>query len=230
MTSEIAPPRRRRRLSKKDAPGPVQDSQSQTDQNRWEVLSAAAVAFMEHGYAATSIDTVAAVLGATKGRVYYYYRSKADLFFDIHRAAMDLNLKTIRPIATGAGSARERLQQMLIAHVDLIMSHLPLQRVSVQGVEMHLMGSTTPAQRKMLKTLIQMRDEYEQHFLDVLAQGIAAGEFRRCEPRIVVKPLLGALNWMTLWYRPRPGETEKARRQIAEEHAMFVMQGIDGRS
>src|SRR6476660_8217484 len=97
-----------------------------TDPNRWEILTAAAKAFMEHGYAATSIDTVAAVLGATKGRIYYCYKSKADLFFDIHREAMLLNLSVIRPIATGPGTASERLRRMVGAHLDLVVSHLPL--------------------------------------------------------------------------------------------------------
>lgn len=200
---------------------------SASDQNRWEILSAAATAFMENGYAATSIDSVASILGATKGRVYYHYKSKADLFFDIHRQAMRMNLGVIRPIAEGEGNAEDRLRRMVMAHIDLVMSHLPLQRVSVQGVEMHLTGSTTPEQRRMLVALIGMRDDYERLFLEVLKQGIQDGEFRAFEPRIVVKQLLGGLNWMTIWYRPRPNETEAARRRIAEETATFVIQGVD---
>ncbi|OWU83227.1 hypothetical protein ATO6_20465 [Oceanicola sp. 22II-s10i] len=190
------------------------------------MIRAAAKAFMEYGYAATSIDTVADVLGATKGLVYYYYRSKADLFFDLHRAAMEINLNAIRPIATGEGSAADRLYRMLIAHCNLIMEELPLQCVSVQGVQMHLAGSTTPDQRKVLENLIAARDAYEKHFLDVLVQGVEAGEFRECDPRILIKPLLGALNWMTVWYRTRPDETDETRRHIAEEHATFLLRGV----
>lgn len=198
------------------------------DANRWEILRAAAAAFMENGYAATSIDTVASHLGATKGRIYYYYRTKADLFFGVHEVAMRLNLAEIRPIAAGRGGARERLRGMSIAHANLVMRHLPLQRVSVQGVEMHLSGSTTPEQRALLAALIGMRDEYERLFLNVLEEGIAVGEFRACNPRIVVKLLLGAFNWMTVWYRPRPDETDESRRRIAEELADFALQGVDG--
>ena len=140
---------------------------------------------------------------------------------------MRLNLAEIRPIAAGAGGARERLRLMSIAHAHLVMRHLPLQRVSVQGVEMHLSGSTTPEQRALLASLIGMRDEYERLFLDVLEEGIAAGEFRPCNPKVVVKLLLGAFNWMTVWYRPRPNETDESRRSIAEEVADFALQGVD---
>lgn len=196
------------------------------ERNRWEVLRAAAQAFMEHGYAATSIDTIAETFGATKGRVYYYYRSKADLFFELHRVAMEMNLDTIRPITMEDASARERLEKMIIAHAHLVMRELPLQCVSVQGVQMHLAGSTTPNQRKILVRLIEARDEYERLYLDVLSQGVGAGEFRPCDPRILVKPLLGALNWMTVWYRVRPNETEEHRHRIAQEHASFLVRGM----
>lgn len=215
-----------RRGASDNAAGTQGENATSAEQSRWEVLQAAAVAFMENGYAGTSIDTVASVLGATKGRVYYYYRSKADLFFDLHREAMEMNLNVIRPIATSCAPARERLEMMMIAHANLVMDHLPLQCVSVQGVQMHLRGSTTPEQRKVLKHLIEARDEYERLFLDVLTQGLESGEFRTFDPRIVVKPLLGALNWMTVWYRPRPDETEAIRRRIAEAHATIMIEGL----
>ena len=56
--------------------------------SREEILRAAAEIFMEYGYAATSIDAVAERLGATKGRIYHHYPSKADLFFEVQIAAM----------------------------------------------------------------------------------------------------------------------------------------------
>lgn len=198
-----------------------------SDPNRWEILRAAAEAFMEHGYAATSIDTVATVLGATKGRIYYCYKSKADLFFDIHREAMLLNLGTIRPIATGPGSAGERLRRMVEAHLDLIVTHLPLQRVAIQGVEMHLSSSTTPQQRSLLESLIGMRDDYERLFVQVLGEGVAAGEFRELDIKIVVKLLLGGLNWVCVWYKPRPKETAKTLRKFVDESANFVLRAVE---
>jgi len=195
-------------------------------QSRQEIIEAAAKAFMEQGYAATSIDTVAVQLGATKGRIYYHYRSKADLLFDVHRESMRMNLAAIRPIAQMGCSATDRLHQMARAHAYLVINHLPMQRVSVQGIEMHLSGSTTPEQRKVLNALIDMRDTYERCFIDVLAAGVATGEFRTLNPRRVVKPLLGALNWMTMWYQPSPSETDETREVLAQEHADFVLAGV----
>jgi AcrR family transcriptional regulator len=199
-----------------------------SDPNRWEILRAAAEAFMEHGYAATSIDTVAEVLGATKGRIYYCYKSKADLFFDIHHEAMLLNVRTIRPIANSDSGAPVKLRGMIEAHLELIVNHLPLQRVSIQGVEMHLSSSTTPQQRVLLESLIAMRDEYERLFVQVLNEGIDAGEFRKLDTKIVVKLLLGGLNWVCVWYKPRPNQTAKAHRSFIDESANFLLRGVEG--
>ncbi len=196
---------------------------------REAIIAAAAQAFMENGYTATSIDTVADILNCTKGRIYYYYKSKADLFFDLHRRAMTMNNATIEPLARGPGSPLERLRRMVIAHLMLVMNSLPLQRVCVQGVEMHLAGSTTPRQRRTLRAVIDMRDHFEKCFVDVIAEGIACGEFRPCEPRLAVKPLLGALNWTTVWYRQRPDETDARRQALANQIVDVLLMGLVAR-
>jgi AcrR family transcriptional regulator len=215
------------RGTSRSVPGKSQESGAVVqDENCREILDAAAIAFMENGFAATSIDVVADILGASKGRVYYYFKSKADLFFEVHREAMRLNLETIRPIAIGPGSATDRLARMLQAQADLIMSHLPLQRVAIAGIELHLSGRTTPEQRETLRKLISMRDRFEKYFTEVLEEGIKNKEFRECDTRFVVKPLLGAINWMTFWYKPRTNESPATRKKIVREAVNLLMTGI----
>ena len=193
---------------------------------RLEILSAAAEAFMKNGFAATSIDTVAEMLGATKGRVYYYYKSKADLFFDVYREAMRINLETIKPLAKSDQTPSERLSLMTNAHLMLILEHFPFQRVATQGIEMHLSGSTTPEQRKALSALIAARDRYEQLFVDVVSEGIATGEFAPGDARLKVKAVLGTLNWITIWYRPKAGETRPPSAQFADEFVSYITRGL----
>src|SRR5690625_7272262 len=47
------------------------------------VLDAAAKVFARQGYDESSIDDIADELGATKGRVYHYFRTKADLLLGV---------------------------------------------------------------------------------------------------------------------------------------------------
>lgn len=197
---------------------------------RIEILTAAARAFMTNGFAATSIDTVAELLGCTKGLIYYHFKNKADLFFAVHSYAMEQNLLTVRPIAEGSGTATERMRALAITHAMLVMTRLPFQRVTVLGLEMHIAGSTTPQQRQALRAIIRMYDEYESLFVTVIDEGIRQAEFRDCDPRLVAKPLLGSLNWMTMWYRPRPGEDDAMRERLAAQMADFVLHGLAARS
>lgn len=204
----------------------IETNADDRSEGRSAVLEAAAKAFMRDGYAATSIDDVADELGATKGRVYYYYRSKADLFFDVHRESMRQNLEGAGAIAKAGGSPIERVAAMVRAHALLMMTHLPYQRVSVLGVEMHLAGSTTRKQRATLREIIALRDEYEGLFVQVVEEGMAAGEIRPLDANLAVKALLGALNWITVWYQQRSGDTAASRARIADEMTAYLINGL----
>jgi TetR/AcrR family transcriptional repressor of mexJK operon len=52
----------------------------QRDDRREIILSIARQVFMEEGYAAASMSTIAARLGGSKGTLYNYFRSKSELF------------------------------------------------------------------------------------------------------------------------------------------------------
>lgn len=193
---------------------------------RVAVLEAAAKAFMRNGFAGTSIDDIADELGGTKGRVYYYYRSKADLFFDVHRESMRQNLEGVGAIAKETGLPIGRLERMVRAHAMMMMTHLPYQRVAVLGVEMHLAGSTTRKQRETLREVIALRDEYEHLFVRMVEDGMAAEEIRPLDAALVVKGLLGALNWITIWYQQRDTDTEESRARIADEMTVYLINGL----
>lgn len=194
------------------------------DAGRLEVLDAAAAVFMERGFKATSVDDIAEVLGSTKGRIYHYYRSKADIFLDLLMLAMSDLLERIRLIAEMTElPPSERLQAAARMHALVMMTESARSRVAVQGAEMHLMQDAGARQRQALQSFVQMRDDYEQYFADMVSEGVATGEFRDVPPRLAAKPVLGALNWINMWYRPRPGDDVAA---IAEEFALFVVQGL----
>ena len=195
-------------------------------EGRDAILTAAAAAFTERGYTATTIDDIADRLGATKGRVYHYYRSKADIFLDIHRYAMQRMLEVVSPLADCGLPPPDRMAAMVRAHAVLLMTSFPFQRVSVQGLERHLAGRVTERQRAALDGVIRMRDAYEALFVGVLEEGVRSGDFRPLVPRRAVKPILGSLNWLTVWYRPRPDDNAAAQAGIADEMVEFVVRGL----
>ena len=199
---------------------------TETDAAREEILQAAAEMFMDLGYGLTSIDAIADRLGATKGRIYYYFKSKAAIFFDIQRVAMSRLMADITPIAASRLPVDEKLRRMATAHLENLLNDLPIQKVSVQGLERYQFQSTGYKYVKELRELNGLRDSYEQIFAEVIDQGTREGLFRDMPPRLLTKPFFGTLNWVTVWYRPRKIQDADSNRMIVETLVSFVMQGI----
>ncbi|OCW58516.1 TetR family transcriptional regulator [Hoeflea olei] len=201
---------------------------------RKEILDAAAVAFMEYGFAGTSIDMVAEVLGSTKGKIYYHFKSKTSLFLDVHRETMTTYIEAVEEVAKGPGTPLDKLSGILTTLATQVMERLPYAKVAVEGVDMHMSRSTTPEQRAVLREIIDLRDRGEAILVRIIEDGIEQGLLRPCNPRLIVKPMLGALNWMTVWYRPRPQDTPESRKALADTLVNYLLNGIvapaDGRA
>lgn len=194
------------------------------NESREEILRAAAELFMEYGYAATSIDAVAERLGATKGRIYHHYQSKADLFFEVQIAAMKRLNEEVEPLARGPGNPIERLAAMALRHTQVLLTELPMQKVAVQGLERYLLGKSPAVKR--LRSVIKMRDDYENMFAEVIDEGIRAGLFVDLPPKLATKPFFGALNWATIWYTQRRLQNAQSIDDIAHTLAAYAMRGI----
>tara|TARA_R100000687_G_C6330460_1_gene109392 strand:+ start:85 stop:576 length:492 start_codon:yes stop_codon:yes gene_type:complete len=148
------------------------------------ILDAAALCFMERGFNATSIDDIARRLSATKGMVYHYFDSKAQLFFEIHHRAMDALFEELEPVVSSGLPASERFTEMARCYVRTLIRTQPYQRTVSEAVQMLLRSSTTEAQRVQLERLQERRRRCEDLFLTVLEEGIANGTMRAARPRM----------------------------------------------
>jgi hypothetical protein len=77
-----------------------------------------------------------------------------------------------------------------------------------------------------LDHVTELRDRYERYFVDCISAGVKSGEFRKVDPRLIVKPFLGALSWTVFWYRPPESKPGSADNRIADELAEFVMRAL----
>ena len=190
-----------------------------------EILTAAASCFMAKGFVATSIDDVARALGATKGRVYHYWRSKLDLFVDVVRFSLEVIFAKVSA-AEGDGPPEVRMSRMVRAHLRSILRDQAFHRCALQGVDMHLRAATTPEQREALKDIIALRDRHEKLFERVLRDGQASGVFAPGPPGVMIRTFLPALNGAVFWYRKRDSETEADREKLIEDIASFALRGL----
>lgn len=192
-----------------------------------EIIASAASCFMERGYHATSIDDIARHMGSTKGRVYHYYSSKTDLFFDVHRVGMGFLFDALTPALASKGNGATVLRAMLLAHAAAMLEHHTFENVVAQGVQLHRFEATTADQRDTLRTLIASRDIFENHFKDKITEGIKDGSLRKVNVSVTAKVLLGGLQWSIFWYRPRAEDTAATRKRLAQKMVDPLMDGLN---
>ena len=198
-----------------------------TDEIRTEILQAAAETFIERGYAATSIDDVADTLGATKGRIYHYYRSKADLIIDLHLESLRILIDRVGAIASDDDlEPVERLYRMCFEHAAVLMTNIAYQKATTMGLNRLLLSTVTEYQQEAMKLVYELRDTYEQMFVRALSQGIAAGAFKPDEPRMLTKSIFGALNWTNLWFKPPTEDIAHKVEALADGLASFCVRAV----
>ncbi|MFU1606714.1 TetR/AcrR family transcriptional regulator [Sulfitobacter pontiacus] len=193
--------------------------------SRREIIEAAAQCFMLKGLDKATMDDIADVLGATKGRVYHHFRSKNAIYFAVYRQAMQYCFDAITPLISLDTSSISKLELMAHAHARVMMDTLPYQRSIRLGVEVYLRGSTTEAERGVLRELITLRNDYENLYREVLRAGVAQGELDVPNIEIASRALMGALNGLVDWYRIRPDQSEGERDALARALAHAVVHG-----
>jgi TetR/AcrR family transcriptional regulator len=91
-------------------------------------------------------------------------------------------------------TAREQL-----AHV--IRQHVRVMTETLQGSP--LATEVSAFSRDRQRDLIAARDAYERSVRRIIDRGIRRREFRRMNSKVAVFAILGAINWIARWYRPR---------------------------
>ena len=182
---------------------------------RQEILRVATALFAERGYHATSMQDIGDALGVQRGSLYHHIQSKEDLLFEILRSCSTTLLEAAEPIVASPIPAAEKFTRFIEAHLDTLISLRPEFRVLIRELK-----SLPPARREKI---IKYRDRYEHLVRRIIAEGVAAGEYRRVDSKYAGFVVLGACNWVSSWYSPRGS---LSRAEIAREFADLLLGGI----
>ncbi|HEY1292435.1 MAG TPA: TetR/AcrR family transcriptional regulator [Chloroflexota bacterium] len=181
-----------------------------------QVRAAALRLFKEKGYHATSMRDIAAAVGINKGSLYSYIKSKEDLLIPVFEQAQGVLLSQIEQISADASqSPTERLKRAIHAHVTAVADNLDV--LTVYLSEWRQLATES------LATNRDQRARYAYLFHEILRDGVASGEFRPMDTRIVMLGMIGMCNYLFRWYRPDGRLTPD---QIADDLIEMVMRGV----
>lgn len=89
------------------------DARDAKTQRRAQILASATELFVKHGYRRTTVEDVARNAGVSKGTVYLYFKSKAEIL--VHAIAMEKRhyMRHLIPVFEEGLTGRERLRRWL---------------------------------------------------------------------------------------------------------------------
>jgi len=204
----------------------VGESPDLVSEPKARILDAAADAFMRQGFADTTVDEIADAVGATKGLIYYHYRSKFDIFLAVYEQGMQRVRERVEPLASSAGNGRDRLESMSVAHVVNLMHDPSYHYVVHQGVRDQESTALKVRQRDALIALNDLRRDYEVLFRAVVAEGVADRSLREIDVVLTTRVLLSSLNAVDVWYRKPEGQTDEGIGTLARAVVDLVIRGV----
>jgi len=157
------------------------------------ILQAAARIFNARGFHNTSVTDVAVALGVSKPFLYYYLKDKEHMLFECSRVATEQLHAMLDEVRKSEVNAWQRLELIFKGYA----------RVMTSDFGICLIRNTAPGslpegnREKLWVGRRRLNREVEQ----VIAQGIADGSIRRCDPIVLSFAIFGAFNWITYWFR-----------------------------
>ncbi len=203
--------------------------------SREDILLAAADVLQRNGYEATTMKDIAAAVNLTAASLYHHFRNKDALLLAVLEAGLEHVLSQIEPIAHSDLSSPEKLSLMIKAHVLGLTQNTAVGAAMVFEIR-SLMGAkeplsiASPADHDAYQTFVERRalffsrrDEFEDLFRLVVRQGIQNKSFQPVDVGIFTKTMLGAHNWVGVWYKP---EGRLSGEQIAERIADTMLRAL----
>jgi AcrR family transcriptional regulator len=182
------------------------------------VLSAAIELFNRRGYDATSIGDISEALGVTKSAVYHHVESKEQLLAQALDEALEELEATVEAATTAAGSADDRLRQVVRRSVEVLVQHQPAVTLLLR-----VHGNSEVEQ-----AALHRRRQIDARLSALVREAVEHGELRSdLDPDLVSRLLFGMVNSLVEWYRKGGAVAED---RLADGVVGLAFEGLTVRS
>lgn len=142
---------------------------------REEVITAAQRLFQHYGFAKTTMEDIAKAMGRGKSTLYYYYKSKDEIFEAVILKEADEVFSTVSEATRKASSAEEKLRAYLKTSFETIKSRINL--YGAMKEELFGEGDFLLSRPTMRTPIMQYNNRERQAVKDILFWGIENNEF-----------------------------------------------------
>ncbi len=193
-----------------------------TDQDtRKAIIEASMGLFAKRGYHGTSVAQIAAATDLTKGALYWYFKSKEDLFLTVLDRIKNDWQEAVMSRVEASESAVEKLERLFDATSEMIAQ-------SESPNSMHLFLVSAGAQPEMRDFEDAIREAYAGHVETIAAiikAGQEDGEIRKdMDAGAVAVGIVGCLEGIVLQARLHPPATVAAAATEMKNHFVRSLQ------
>lgn len=155
------------------------------EKTKQQIADAARSIFSQKGYTAASMDEICALSKASKGSLYYHFKSKEELFFYVLEMKTTEWIEKWRELSTGVVSVRARM--FLLSNHYAMDFENPLNKAAE---EFSISGNIGP---ELMEKLLGIIRRHYPLLRELLQEGMANGEFTPREDLDDVIYILNAL-------------------------------------
>ncbi|MDN7227614.1 TetR/AcrR family transcriptional regulator [Planococcus sp. N064] len=183
-----------------------------TAKKKEDILRSASLVISRKGFRQTTMEDIAAELLMTKGSLYYYFKNKEELLFYCHEHILTTVLDKLRKIKQQDITSSEKMKAAIKIHLDTAIREREIFNLAIKP-EQIFSGDH-------VEVIVQKLDEYAELFDQLILQGIQKGEFSVVQKKMARMIILGAANWIQVWYSP---EGEFSKEEIEQVYADYLL-------
>jgi AcrR family transcriptional regulator len=194
---------------------PAGDGPANAAERREVILKTAAALFASQGTNATTVRQIADAAGILSGSLYYYFPSKEDIIDAVLSQSLTDLLEWSRQAGDETDSPTERLRSLVRAAFRVVQEH-------PEASSIYLNDRTVLLGTPRFRYLEDVRVDYAGLWLDVIADGVARGEFRADVDPLVFFRLASYPIWLTIGQLDSGVSTD----EIADQHLALLLDGF----
>ena len=193
---------------------PFESRRRARDEKREAVLRTAVQLFLEQGYHRATLNEVAERLNITKPALYNYFRGKEEILFECWSLGQEQVDGFIAAINAGGGTGLAKLRKLIRAYAEVLATDFGASLVRFDPRDLG---------EKNSRTVRAAKRSIDHTFRKYIANGIADGSIKPCDPKLSAFAIAGSLNWIGHWFQRDGALSAEA---IAENFAVQLTEGL----
>jgi AcrR family transcriptional regulator len=160
-------------------------------QTQGAILDAAERLFEQRGYAASTINAIAAEANVAVGSIYFHFQGKEEVYLGLVERVLDDNERVVDEALASAGSPLERVLAVGDSYLRFHLDHpLAFRLIGLRDIARSDDERIVAARARVATRLDAMLDQV----VAPIAEGVATGELRELDPRDAAVYLWGSWN------------------------------------